>query len=197
MFFNQAKVPKPIGIPINWVAEYVNGDILSEYDFETHKPNNFYSIRQNEVVRFGLFGNGIKMYFDKIDGHFHLNGRRIDIVYKENGRIHNLTNNIENKDLITFKQAYTNFDRNSIIQSTNIESINFGYKTFYKKDDLILFFQPIVSLPFGNSAFIETKLTSNKSLEGELIFYVSNKERERFYAPLKKEISGVINWTIK
>jgi len=198
MIFTRSQIPNPVNIPFNWVADYFNGSYLSEYDFKTHKANSFYSIDQEQTVRFRLVGNGMKFFFETIDGHFHLNGRRLDIAYaNENGKVFNLTNNTNQKDLITYKQAYTDFNQTKVVQSTNIESINFGYKTTIKKNDIQLFFQPIVSLPFGSSAFIEIKLTSNKNLNGYLVFYVSGKERERFFAPLESGKSGQLNWTIK
>jgi len=98
--------------------------------------------------------------------------------------------------LITYKQAYTIYNKNTVIQRTNIESINFGYKTKYVKNDVELYFQPIVSFPSGESAYVEIKLTSSKELDGEIVFYISGKERERFKAHLRKDISGQMNWTI-
>src|SRR5690625_356635 len=130
MIFSQNNIPQAINIPFNWVADYFNGESLTEYDLVTHKPNSFYSIRQNETLRFGLIGNGMKLYFETTDGHFHLKDRRVDIEYiNDDGTVFYLTNNPNKKDFITYKQAYTDLDRNTIIQHTNIESINFGYKT--------------------------------------------------------------------
>lgn len=198
MIFNQNQPPQVIGIPLNWVADYFDGTSLSEYDFNTHKPNDFYSIRQKEVYRFGLIGNRMKFYFETVDGHFHINGKRVEISYiDENNNTFNLTNNPYPKDLITYKQAFTDFNKNKIQQKTNIESISFGYKTMINKHDTQLFFQPIVTLPFHQSAYLELKLTSNRDMKGQLIFYVRGKEVERFDAPLDANISGKINWTIK
>lgn len=199
MIFNQPQTPRAIKVPFNWAADYFDGNSLTEYELSNHKANSFYSIKQNETLRFGLFGNNMKFYLDTTDGHFHLNGRRVDITYIDNdNNEYNLTNNQKNnKRLITYKQAYTNFNQNEIIQETNIESINFGYKTKYKKNKTHLFFQPIVCLPFGKSAYMEVNLTSSRELEGELVFYISGRERERFFAPLKANITGRMNWTIK
>ncbi|EON72832.1 hypothetical protein [Lysinibacillus sphaericus] len=198
MLFSSSGNLQAIDIPFNWNADYANGKNYAEYDLLTHKKNDFYLIQKNQVVRFGLFGQGMKFFYENADGSFNLHGRRIDIAYEdENGEVYHLTTNFENKDLITYKEAYTDYSNTQGIQRSNIKSINFGYKTVYQKNDVQLFFQPVVSLPFNASAFIEVKLTSNKSLNGHLIFKSSGIEVERFEAPLDANITGLINWTIK
>ncbi|MFJ6207300.1 hypothetical protein [Lysinibacillus sp. NPDC092081] len=198
MLFADSKNVQAIGLPFNWNADYVNGKNYAEYDLLTHKKNDFYLVQKNQVVRFGLFGQGMKFFFEMSDGSFYLHGRKIEIEYKdENGEIYHLTTNFANKDLITYKDAFTDFNNVQGVQRSNIKSINFGYKTIYKKDDVQLFFQPVVSLPFNERAFIEVKLTSNKDMNGYLIFKSSGIEIERFYAPLEANRAGQINWTIK
>ncbi|MGN4125836.1 hypothetical protein ACMGD3_12615 [Lysinibacillus sphaericus] len=198
MLFATAGNNQAISIPFNWNADYANGKNYAEYDLLTHKKNDFYLIQRNQVVRFGLFGQGMKSYFEMSDGSFNLNGRRIEIDYvDEDGKIYHLTTNFENKDLITYKDAYADYNNVQGIQQSNLKSINFGYKTTYKKDDVQFFFQPIVSLPFNESAFIEVKLTSNKSMNGHLVFKSRGIEIERFPAPLEVNRAGQINWTIK
>ncbi|MFJ7918083.1 MULTISPECIES: hypothetical protein [unclassified Lysinibacillus] len=124
--------------------------------------------------------------------------RRIEVEYiDKNGKTYHLTTNFENKDLITYKEAYADYSNVQGVQRSNIKSINFGYKTIYKKDDVQLFFQPVVSLPFSDSAFIEVKLTSNKDMNGYLVFKSRGIEVERFYAPLEANRAGQINWVIK
>jgi len=198
MIFDKSQTPQAIDIPFNWVADYTDGTNYTEYDFKTRKANDFYKIEQDKIYRFGLIGDSMKFYFEMKDGHFHLHGKRLDVAYiDENGNTFNLTNNKTKKDLITYKQAYTIYNKNTVIQRTNIESVNFGYKTKYVKNDVELYFQPIVSFPSGESAYVEIKLTSSKELDGEIVFYISGKERERFKAHLRKDISGQMNWTVK
>ncbi|WP_107951037.1 hypothetical protein [Lysinibacillus parviboronicapiens] len=198
MLFANAGNNQAIEIPFNWNADYVNGKNYAEYDLLTHKKNDFYLIQRNQVVRFGLFGQGMKFFFEMSDGSFNLRGRRIEIDYiDEDGKTYHLTTNFENKDLITYKEAFTDFSNVQGIQQSNLKSINFGYKTTYKKDDVRLFFQPVVSLPFNESAFIEVKLTSNKPMNGHLVFKSRGIEVERFYAPLEANRAGQMNWTIK
>lgn len=198
MLFSNAGNSQAIKIPYNWNADYYNGKNYSEYDLETHKKNDFYLIQRNQVARFGLFGQNMKLYFEMSDGSFNLNGKRVEVQYEdENGKIYHLTTNFERKDLITYKEAYAEYSNVQGAQRSHLKSINFGYKTTYRKDDLRIFFQPVVSLPFSESAFMEVKLTSNKKLNGQLIFKTRGVEMERFYAPLEANLSGQINWTIK
>lgn len=133
------------------------------------------------------------------DGSFNLNGRRIEIEYiDEIAEVYHLTTNFADKDLITYKEAYADYNNVQGIQQSNLKSINFGYKTNYEKEGVQLFFQPIVSLPLDNeSPFVEVKLTSNKSMNGHLVFKSRGIEVERFYAPLEANRAGQMNWTIK
>lgn len=198
MLFTEEKNVQAIGLPFNWNADYANGKNYAEYDLLTHKKNDFYLVQKNQVIRFGLFGQGMKFFFEMSDGSFYLHGRKIEISYEdENGKVYALTTNSANKDLITYKEAFTDFSNVQGQQRSNLKSINFGYKTIYQQDDIQLFFQPIVSLPFSQSAFIEVKITSNKAINGYLIFKSSSIEVERFYAPLEENRAGQINWIIK
>lgn len=198
MLFSQANNLQAIGIPFNWNADYANGTNYSEYDLSTHKKNDFYLIKRNEVVRFGLFGQGMKFYYEVADGSFMLRNRRIDIEYHtQDGEIYYLTGSKFNKDLITYKEAYTDFSNKQGVQKSNIKSINFGYKTQFTKDDVKLYFQPVVSLPFNEKAYIEIKLTSNKDIDGCLVIKSRGIEVERFDAPLVANRTGQVNWIIK
>lgn len=198
MLFTEEKNVQAIGLPFNWNADYANGKNYAEYDLLTHKKNDFYLVQKNQVIRFGLFGQGMKFFFEVADGSFYLHGRKIEISYEdENGKVYALTTNSANKDLITYKEAFTDFSNVQGQQRSNLKSINFGYKTSYQQDDVQLFFQPIVALPFSQSAFIEVKITSNKAMNGYLIFKSRGIEVERFYAPLEENRAGQINWIIK
>jgi len=198
MIFADSRNIQAISLPFNWNADYADGKNYAEYDLLTHKKNDFYLIQKNQVIRFGLFGQGMKFFFEMSDGSFYLHGRRIEIEYiNDDGKTFSLTTNFTNKDLITYKEAFTDYNNTQGVQKSNLKSINFGYKTIYQKDDVQLYFQPIVSLPFSESAFIEVKLTSNKDLNGHLVFKSRGVGVERFYAPLEANISGQMNWTIK
>jgi len=198
MLFTNTENYQAINIPFNWNADYANGKNFAEYDLLTHKKNDFYLIQRNQVIRFGLFGQRMKFYFEMSDGSFNIDGRKIEIEYvKENGTTYPLTTNYEHKDLITYKEAFTDFSNQQGVQRSNIKSIHFGYKTNYKMEDIQLFFQPIVTLPFNEHAFIAVKLTSTKAMNGYLVFKTNGIEVGRFYAPLEANRVGQINWIIK
>lgn len=197
MLFSSANHMNAITYPFNWNADYYDGSYYSEFDLSSHKKNDFYLIQRDKTIRFGLFGQNMKFYFEN-DGSFNLKGRRIEIEYhKYNGEIISLTTNFNKKDLITYKEAYTDYSNKQGIQKSNLKSINFGYKTKIKNGDMELFFQPIVSLPFSSSAYIEVKLTSNISDDGQLVFKSRGMEIQRFDAPLLENLSMQMNWTIK
>ena len=182
----------------NWNADYSDGTSYSEYDLETGKKNDYYSIEQNRVLRFGLFGQNMKMFFEMVDGSFHLNGRRIEIEFHStNGEVHHLTSNFKGKDLITYKEASVKYNNVEGLQESIIHSINFGYKTLYSNNGLEFFFQPIVSLPSDESAFIGVKITPNKDIDGHLVFKSRDKEIERIDTKMEANNSYQINWTIK
>ncbi|AHN24039.1 MULTISPECIES: hypothetical protein [Lysinibacillus] len=198
MLFTNTENYQAINIPFNWNADYANGKNFAEYDLLTHKKNDFYLIQRNQVIRFGLFGQRMKFYFEMSDGSFNIDGRKIEIEYvKEDGTTYPLTTNYEHKDLITYKEAFTDFSNQQGVQRSNIKSIHFGYKTNYKMEDIQLFFQPIVTLPFNEHAFIAVKLTSTKAMNGYLLFKTNGIEVGRFYAPLEANRVGQINWIIK
>ncbi|UDK96207.1 hypothetical protein EYB33_07815 [Lysinibacillus sphaericus] len=198
MLFTNTENYQAINIPFNWNADYANGKNFAEYDLLTHKKNDFYLIQRNQVIRFGLFGQRMKFYFEMSDGSFNIDGRKIEIEYvKEDGTTYPLTTNYEHKDLITYKEAFTHFSNQQGVQRSNIKSIHFGYKTNYKMEDIQLFFQPIVTLPFNEHAFIAVKLTSTKAMNGYLLFKTNGIEVGRFYAPLEANRVGQINWIIK
>lgn len=197
MLFSNMVQQQPFSLPLNWNADYVDGSNYSEYSKDGEK-NDFYLIKQNQVIRFGLFGSGIKMFFEMSDGSFNINGKRVEVEYhKTNGEILYLTTNFNKKDLITYKEAYTDYSNKQGVQKSNISSINFGYKTTYKHGDNDIFFQPIVSAPVNNSMFLEVKMTSSEDLDGFLVFKTKGVEIERFPASLEKNKAGQINWTIK
>lgn len=197
MIFSTGQRYEAFKLPFNWVAEYFDGTYLSEYDFSSQKENSFYAINQDFTIRFGLVGQGAKIFFEKFSGVFNLNGHRLEVIYREGNKDYHLTNTNSKKDLITYKEAVSDMDLAGGGQRTAIQSINFGYKTNIFYDDLQFHFQPIVSLPSGKAAELQIKLTSNKELNGEIIFKRSGVEIEKFHAPLSEKESGHVNWTIK
>jgi len=188
---------KTVHYPYNWAVDYTDGTHMLEYEQDTDIKNDFYKIEQDKVERFGLYGNGQQFYFNNSDGSLMLDGRRLDIGYEAGGKLYMLTINENKKDLITYKDAYVDYSNIQGEQSPEVSSINFGYKTVYSNENLNINFQPIVSLPFGESAYVQVKIMSEKYVDGYLVFYSRNREVERFHAPLEAGLSGQMSWTIK
>lgn len=199
MLFSSTTNLQAIEIPFNWNADYANGKNITEYNLETHRKRDFYMIDRLQVVRFGLYGQNMKFFFEMCDGSFNLAGKRIDMEYHlTDGRVIGLTSNFEKKDIITYKEAYTDLNmKQQGVQKSNLKSINFGYKTIVKKDDIRLFFQPVVSLPFYESPYIELKVTPSENLEGYIVVKSRGVEIDRIYTSLEGNKAMQFNWTIR
>lgn len=195
MIFSSGKKVHAVEIPFNWHVEYLDNTSLSEYN-EQGKRNDFYSIRQHKVARFGLFNHEKRYFFEAIDGSFNLAGKRLEIEYhKSDGEVIRLTAGNHKRDLITYKEAYTDLNlRKQGVQKSNLKSINFGYKTMLPSD---IFFQSVVSLPAEGQPFMEVKMTSKEDLDGHIVFKHKGQVIEQFIAPLTDGRTGQINWIIK
>lgn len=197
--FGTSKNALPLEIPYNWNADYRDGSSVTEYD-EQGKKRDFYEIDRSKVLRFGLFGANEKHYFEMTDGSFNINGKRIDMEYiLPDGNVIGLSSNFEEKDIITYKEAYTDLNlKVQGVQKSNLKSINFGYKTRICKNidgtEIILFFQPVMSLGNGEPC-IELKITSSEDLDGYLVFKQRGREVGAFNIPLKKDRAG--QWMIR
>lgn len=194
---NELDYHKTIDIPYNWCAVYLNNEHLSEYDTVTRQKNDFYKIQKDRLARFGLYGKGQYSFYESNDGVFNINGRRIEIYYEVNGK--QIMLGYGEKDPITYKSAYADYNNRVGEQKTNIESIHFGYKTSVTEDNTTVFYQAVVCFDIENNKhpYIEIKTSADQTIDGELVFKVKNKEVDRISAPLVKNLSGQINWTIK
>lgn len=181
---------------LNWIVLYENGDILKEYNNKFDK-NDFYKIDQNNYELFGLYGRGNSYYFEK-NGQWVLNRKLFNINYEENGKIHKLTDNEFTKDLITFKRAYVEYDRKEGTKEEVSDGISLGYKYKYQRDDLEMFVQIIVHIPFSSrgDTYVEIKLTPNKNLNGKLVMLNEVARVKEIEAPMMNGYAGQINWVI-
>jgi hypothetical protein len=185
-----------------WIAEYVDGTYLSEFDLITHRPNSFYSIDKSKLIRFGLVGQGMKFYFEVGGGIFKLNGQMLMFTYiDENGIEYPLSghNQLYN-DIITYKDAYTDgnvFAGGSGVLKSVITQYNFGYKTKININDLSFNFQAICCLPYNKPAYMEIKLVANKNINGKLRIYRSGRIVDEIEAPLKEGYAGFTKWVIR
>ena len=200
MIFETSKGISPVPQDFVWVAEYLGGHYLSEFDFTTKRKNNFYSIDKWMLNKFGLIGNGMKLYFDSETGTFSLNGNQIQFAYKVKDKIYNLTGygNGEYNDIITYKDAYT--DANIINPNqkfiSHIHQYNFGFKKKLVFDDVEFALQIVCCLPYNKPAYMQIKLVANQDLDGELFIKKIGRIGESIHAPLKNDYAGILEWII-
>lgn len=182
-----------------WVADYVDGNYLLEFD-RYNKENSFYMIKKSQLLKFGLVGCGHKMYFNTMDGTFEISGRKIELQYvDENDNTYNLTGSGEfYNDILQYKEAESNFnpmDRGNKVK-TNIQQFNFGYKQKLNINGVNFNLKVICKIPYNSPIYLEITLTSNKQLNGKLLIKRNNKIIDIINAPLKRNIKGMVNWDI-
>lgn len=203
MSFEKSNGASPVNQTFIWLAEYLDSSYLSEFDYQTKQNNNFYTINKGMLSKFGLVGQGMKLYFDVNTGSFNFNGSTLDISYKTSEKEYHLTGFSINglfDDIITYKDAYSDADIRNPNQKyqSHIHQYNFGYKKkFIFVDGLELNFQAVVCLPYNKPAYVELKIVSNKDLNGEIYMKVAGRMTERVEAPLNKDYAGVCQWAIK
>lgn len=190
------KYSKVYGHMLNWIAFYEDGKVLKEFNNKYDK-NDFYAIQQDDVELFGLYGKGNSYYFEK-DGKLILNRKLLKIDYENNGKIYKLTENNFPKDLITFKKAYVEYDRQNGTKEEVSDGIALGYKYKYERDDLEMFVQIIVHIPFSSrgNTYVEVKLTPNQNLNGRLVMSNEIKRVKEIDAPILQGYAGQVNWVI-
>lgn len=200
MIFKDSKKFEAYYFPFNWGAEYFDGTYLTEFDLSTNKKNDFYSIQQEKLLRFGLYGAGMKMFYNQ-DGSFNLAGQHIEIEYHTKERVYPLTINFETKDCITYKYKEKDFDRNFTVQDDRLVSIDFGYKTLLNYDGIQFFFQPVVRamLPTkteNGRVQIEVKMTSNQDMNGQIVFKNKGVIINQGNCPLIINKSTTVDWVV-
>ncbi len=199
MYFNNSN-----GMSINpkqdfmWVAEYLNGGNLLEFN-EDCSENSFYSIDKKQLNKFGLVGRGHKMFFDATNGIFNISGRTVEFEYVDGNKTYNLTNASESyNNIVQFKTAESTFDPFSLngVMNSSISQFNFGYKQKLVFDDLELNFKVICKVPYDRPVYLEISLTTNKTLNGKLLMKRNGEILDSINAPIDEHTKGTLNWDI-
>lgn len=200
------KAYSPVGQGFVWVGEYSDGTLLSEFDPMTRQENSFYSIRKNDLIRFGLVGYGMKLYHETYGGHFKLNGQMYDFIYETDKERYPLTGqNVMYRDIITYKDADTVF---SGIQSVGqgivvdfnktsgsyIVQYNFGYKVNLGIKGVKFYFKPIFHIPNRSPAFFTLWVVSDRDMDGRIVIKKNGVKVVEQEAPLIKDIGGEFKW---
>lgn len=199
-----------------WIAEYLNGTLFCEYDVNTLIQNQFKDIKKENLIRFGMFGFGYKVYFDISTGIYYeikkINNNDVINTYKvlyldEDGIEYDFMgdrNTIYN-DLIQFKSSSLMLKLN-LRQDINwgkgfnqqVENYNFGYKTKLQINNINFNFQTIMTFnPHNSPLLLQVKLVSDKKLNGNLIFRKNGFQDFKYYAPLEIGNAGIMNWVVR
>ncbi|TVX86089.1 hypothetical protein [Paenibacillus agilis] len=206
MLFNQSNGVHPIKTQdFIWLANYYDGGYLTEYNLETQEssPHRFYQIDKSKLVQFGLIGHGSKLFFNIADGVFDINGHKFGISYVVNGKEYNLNGRcLIYNDIITYKdcvsEAIPQLFRGGSGEFTNkIVQYSFGYKKKFVMDGIAFKFQPLVSIPCNNQAYMNIKIASDVDLNGKVIIRRGGIKVGEIDAPLQKDHSSIINWVMK
>lgn len=195
--------PLPQAQNFIWVAEYYDGTYLSEYNLNDKKNNDYYSIDRSKLVKFGLIGMGSQMYFDVANGIFNINNNKIQVSYVVNKEEYPLTGRtFLYNDIIQYKEAYGDM-RISPTSSggklkNNIYSQSIGYKKSMFLVDANIHFKNILHIPQNSNIapYLEIKISSDKDLNGELVFRVNGMIANKVQAPLIKDKAGIYNWEL-
>ena len=188
----------PVDQEFVWVGEYSNGEHLAEFDLETKEENSFRSLDKDKLIRFGLIGHKMKLFFES-NGIFNLNGLSVEVFYRVGEKVIPLTGNrkVNYQDIITYKDAESALHPRGGVLKTRINQFNFGYKTLIENEEANFNFKPIVKIPFNNPAHINFWLVSDQDLDGEFVIVRNGKEHEVIDAPLKAHVGGELNWVVK
>ena len=201
MFFgNKEFVRSPVqNQKLIWLAEYWDGTYLAEYDFQTRVANDFKMIQKDKLIKFGLVGSGVQAYFDVANGVFTINGNRIQVSYVANDMEYPLTGRtILYNDIIQYKDAVADAnilsrDKSFGYMPHTITNHMIGYKKNMDLNGINIHFQNILHLPLDAQAFMQIRITSDKDMEGSLIIRFNGLISAEIDAPLKANLSGVIN----
>ncbi len=196
--FGSIKPYSPVEQNYIWVAEYYSGG-LCEFDLETKESNSFYDIDKNKLQRFGLIGSGKKMWFECYRGTFNIEGNIYELVYRTDKAYKLTGQDMFQRDIITYKKAVSDIDLTNRVgsASSKIVAYYFGYKTEFKVDDITFNFKTIICVPINQPMYIDIHLVADRDLEGELLFIKNNKIMDTYYAPLKKDVAGGMQWILR
>ncbi|QWU14462.1 hypothetical protein SAMN04487895_101772 [Paenibacillus sophorae] len=186
-----------------WVADYMDGTYLSEYNLDDRIKNDYYQIDKHKLIRFGLIGMGSQIYFDVANGIFNVNKNRIQVSYVANGVEYPLTGRaFLYNDITQYKRAWgdgklLSKTASGRIRNNIIEHV-IGYKKAMDLANVNINFKNLLHIPQNKNTppFLEIKISVDKELDGELIFRVNGLIANKLHAPLLKNRAGVYNWEL-
>ncbi|WJZ23510.1 hypothetical protein LIS04_82 [Listeria phage LIS04] len=193
--FSRVNGQSPVSQDFIWLGEYLDGTHLSEFSLDNGIENSFYSIDKSKLIRFGLIGQGLKMYFD-MDGIFLIAGKAFEFEYHVGNSIYPLTGvSGQSRDIISYKDAEALFDsRGGALVSNSINQYNFGYKSEVTGPHGVNFnFKAICKVPYGSPVHISLRLVADKSLDGYLVVKKNNVITDKIKAPITAGVGGTVD----
>jgi hypothetical protein len=206
MFNNVMNSLKPYSHVSNrefiWVAGYLDGSMIAEYDLNNYKETDFELIRKDNLLTFGLIGRGLKMYFDTATGIFNFDNQELEISYHIADKEYNLTGQYHlYNDIIQYKSAFTDFDpfakQLGYAGSTGIFQYNFGYKNRFNIDGINFSFKAICKVPLNQPIHLSLWVVADADLDGQIVIKRNGQVIEKIDAPIVKNIGGEMNWVVK
>ncbi|MCM3274317.1 hypothetical protein [Paenibacillus elgii] len=182
-----------------WIAAYMDGTFLSEFSYDSQNENSFYAIKKDQLIRFGLVGYGMNLYYEVLGGTFKLAGQMVEVIYKTNEKEYYLTGQQKMyNDIIQYKDAEATI--NALVSSGTSNSVitqyNFGYKQNLQIDDVNFNFKAICHIPYGKPIYLSLKISADKDLNGRLCVRKNGLITEEFDAPLQANVAGILNWEL-
>lgn len=190
MSFTTNETEQALSIPLNWRVEYKDGSAMNEYE-DCDNKNDFYSIKQDEVARFGLFNSQTKMFYENNTGTFILDGKRLEVLYEfEDGRRILLTAADDSRRIITYKDAYVNVsDRHEGTAIGSVSAVTFGYNS--KVDDMYLKFIIKQGIEYDERSLL-IRIVSDEKMNGKLIVRKGCNVIYEEPAPIEPDCAGII-----
>lgn len=181
-----------------WMAEYLDGTLLFEFDKNTLEQNDFYQINKNKLLRYGYIGSGYKIYFDIPTGIFYINNDSYSFEYHDKNNTYNLTQqDIFYNDIIQYKNVHADASFLHTASRSHIYKYNLGYKCNFISDNIKFDFKPIIHIPLDKPIHFTLWLVSDKDLSGNIIIKRNNMKYEEFECELEKNRGGELTWIIK
>ena len=180
-----------------WVASYADGTFLPEFSYDSLTENSFYSIDKQKLIRFGLVGYGMNMYYEVFGGVFKIAGQMIEIFYKTNEKQYFLTGQqLMYNDIIQYKCAETSLSSNGQSSGSFINQYNFGYKQNIQIDDINFNYKAICSIPYRKPVFLNIRLVSDKELNGQICIRKNGLKLYEYDAPMEANVAYELNWEV-
>ena len=177
----------PVSQAFIWMAEYADGALT---EFDDGGEHEFTEIDADRVVRFGLVGQGVKVWFERTTGAFNFAGQHLAFVLEHDDRREALPGVVD-VDLITYKRC----ELNVAAQKPEITGFYVGYKG-YTLAGGGCWFKAIVNLNAGETPCIDTSLTFVNDFVGELSLYVNFRKFTTAKLNVRRGESTAVKFTL-